>query len=112
MGQETMTTSIEPRPALELAPYRSLQDEQLAGRIEAVRQQLGSELMILGHHYQQDAVIEHADLRGDICQLSKMAAETSACRWIVFCGVHFMAETADILAIRPEKVAQREGVRV
>jgi len=107
-----MTTSIEPRPALELAPYRSLQDEQLARRIEAVRQQLGSELLILGHHYQQDAVIEHADLRGDSYQLSKMAAENSDCRWIVFCGVHFMAETADILANRPEKVAQREGIRV
>ncbi|MFP6751513.1 MAG: quinolinate synthase NadA [Pirellulaceae bacterium] len=107
-----MTTSIEPRPALELAPYRSLQDEQLARRIEAVRQQLGSELLILGHHYQQDAVIAHADLSGDSYQLSKMAAENSDCRWIVFCGVHFMAETADILANRPEKVAQREGIRV
>ena len=112
MGYEPMTTSIEPRPALELAPYRSLQDEQLARQIEAVRQQLGSELLILGHHYQQDAVIAHADLSGDSYQLSKMAAENSDCRWIVFCGVHFMAETADILANRPEKVAQREGIRV
>ena len=107
-----MTTTIEPRPAIELAPYRSLEDDQLADRIEAVRRELGSELLILGHHYQQDAVIAHADLRGDSYQLSKMAAENSDCRWIVFCGVHFMAETADILANRPEKVAQREGRRV
>ncbi len=82
------------------------------GELEATAQQLGSELLILGHHYQQDAVIAHADLRGDSYQLSKMAAENSECRWIVFCGVHFMAETADILANRPEKVAQREGIRV
>ena len=107
-----MSTIIEPRPAHELAPYRSLEDSVLAERIEAVRSNLGSELLILGHHYQQDGVIAHSDLRGDSYQLSKMAAENSECRWIVFCGVHFMAETADILANRPEKVAQRDGRRV
>ncbi|MEE2989205.1 MAG: quinolinate synthase NadA [Planctomycetota bacterium] len=107
-----MNTIIEPPPAHELAPYRSLEDSVLAERIEAVRSNLGSELLILGHHYQQDGVIAHSDLRGDSYQLSKMAAENSECRWIVFCGVHFMAETADILANRPEKVAQRDGRRV
>tara|TARA_B100000809_G_scaffold257625_1_gene299534 strand:+ start:19772 stop:20911 length:1140 start_codon:yes stop_codon:yes gene_type:complete len=107
-----MSTIIEPQPAHELAPYRSLEDSVLAERIEAVRSNLGSELLILGHHYQQDGVIAHSDLRGDSYQLSKMAAENSECRWIVFCGVHFMAETADILANRPEKVAQRDGRRV
>ena len=107
-----MSTIIEPRPVHELAPYRSLEDSVLAERIEAVRSNLGSELLILGHHYQQDGVIAHSDLRGDSYQLSKMAAENSECRWIVFCGVHFMAETADILANRPEKVAQRDGRRV
>ena len=107
-----MSTRIEPGPTFELAPYRSLEDELLAERIESVRRQLGSELLILGHHYQQDAVIEHSDLRGDSYQLSKMAADNSDCRWIVFCGVHFMAETADIVANRPEKVAERDGRRV
>jgi quinolinate synthase len=107
-----MNTITEPRPAHELAPYRSLEDNLLAERIEAVRSNLGSELLILGHHYQQDGVIAHSDLRGDSYQLSKMAAENSDCRWIVFCGVHFMAETADILANRPEKVTQRDGRRV
>ena len=54
--------------------------------------------LILGHHYQQDEVIRFADLRGDSFKLSKLAAQNTACRSIVFCGVHFMAETADILS--------------
>ena len=66
---------------------------------------MGPRLVILGHHYQQDGVIAHADLQGDSYQLSKSAAEREACEAIVFCGVHFMAETADILVNRPEKVA-------
>ena len=73
---------------------------------------MGPRLVILGHHYQQDGVIAHADLQGDSYQLSKSAAEREACEAIVFCGVHFMAETADILVNRPEKVAGRAGRRV
>jgi quinolinate synthase len=57
---------------------------------------LGPELLILGHHYQQDEVIALSDLRGDSYQLSQQAAASRDCRAIVFCGVHFMAETADI----------------
>lgn len=67
--------------------------------------------MILGHHYQQDEVIEHADLRGDSYLLSETAAASKSCETIVFCGVHFMAETADILANRPEKLQERDGRR-
>jgi quinolinate synthase len=96
----------------ELAPYKSLENEELSARIEAVRAELGSQLLILGHHYQQDEVIAHSDLRGDSFQLSRMAADSEDCRSIVFCGVHFMAETADILANRPEKLAARNGERV
>ncbi|WP_199186885.1 quinolinate synthase NadA [Blastopirellula marina] len=96
----------------DFAPYRSLSNAELHERIQKVRGQMGSKLLILGHHYQQDEVIELSDLRGDSYQLSKMAAESSDCRYIVFCGVHFMAETADILANRPEVVAQRDGQRV
>ena len=59
---------------------------------------MGDSLLILGHHYQQDEVIRYADLRGDSYKLSQLAAESLACRAIVFCGVHFMAETADILS--------------
>ncbi len=93
-------------------PYKSLPNEELEARIGAVRAEMGSQLLILGHHYQQDEVIELSDLRGDSYQLSKMAADSTDCRAIAFCGVHFMAETADILANRPDKLAERAGQRV
>lgn len=95
-----------------LSDYKSLANEELSARITAAREKLGEKLLILGHHYQQDEVIEHADLRGDSYQLSQMAANSKDCRNIIFCGVHFMAETADILANRPEKLVEREGLRV
>ena len=107
-----MSTLTESVPVHELAPYKALENQKLAERIEAIRQELGSRLLILGHHYQQDEVIVHSDLRGDSLKLSQLAASNSDCRYIVFCGVHFMAETADILANRPEKLAEREGQRV
>jgi quinolinate synthase len=109
-----MPLLLEPTsaPLHELKPYKSLSNEELSARIEAVRAEMGPRLMILGHHYQQDEVIAHADLRGDSYQLSQMAAASRDCRVIVFCGVHFMAETADILANRPEKLAERGGERV
>lgn len=109
-----MLTLLEPSPAPlhELKPYKSLSNEELSTRIEAVRRGLGPKLMILGHHYQQDEVIAHSDLRGDSYQLSQMAAASSDCRYIAFCGVHFMAETADILANRPDKLAARNCERV
>ena len=102
----------EPLAAGPLESYRKLNDATLASRIDEVRQRLGSRVLILGHHYQQDAVIAHADLRGDSYQLSKSAAERTDCEAIVFCGVHFMAETADILVNRPEQIAGRNGSRV
>ncbi len=66
-------------------------------RLRAVKAEMGESLLVLGHHYQQDEVIAFADIRGDSYKLAKMAAESRDCRWIAFCGVHFMAETADIL---------------
>jgi quinolinate synthase len=96
----------------ELAPYKSLDNATLQERIAVVRAAMGPQLLILGHHYQQDEVIAMSDLRGDSYQLSKMAAESGDCRAIVFCGVHFMAETADILANQPSKLAARDGQRV
>ncbi len=95
-----------------LAPYKTVPTQDLQFRIETVRRQMGNRLMILGHHYQQDEVIAHADLRGDSYQLSQMAADSETCEAIVFCGVHFMAETADILANRPERLESRGGKRV
>jgi len=106
------TALASPTPIHELQPYKSLLNEQLTTRIQKVRRHFGSQLLILGHHYQQDEVIALADLRGDSYGLSQNAAASSDCRYIVFCGVHFMAETADILANRPEKLAERHGVRV
>ena len=95
-----------------LAPYKTLSAEELQSRIEDVRRELGDSLLILGHHYQQDEVIAHSDLRGDSYQLSQMASDSETCQTIVFCGVHFMAETADILANRPEKLEARDGKRI
>jgi quinolinate synthase len=97
---------------LDLECYKSLDDATLVSRIQAVRQAMGPRLLILGHHYQQDEVIGLSDLRGDSFKLSQQAAANRQCAAIVFCGVHFMAETADILANRPEAVAQRGGRRV
>ncbi|MDR3745508.1 MAG: quinolinate synthase NadA [Acidobacteriaceae bacterium] len=72
-------------------------DETMDARIAAAREKLGAEAIVLGHHYQRDEVIRFADFTGDSYKLSKAAAETNA-RYMVFCGVHFMAETADVLA--------------
>ncbi len=84
--------------------YLAMSDEEISERIEAAREKLGSRIVILGHHYQRDDVIAHADLFGDSYQLSVMAAERTDAEFIVFCGVHFMAESADILAQDYQKV--------
>jgi quinolinate synthase len=78
--------------------YYSMSDRDLADAIEARRAQFGDDLLILGHHYQQEAVIQHADLTGDSLKLSRMAAEEASRRGtkhIVFCGVNFMADLTD-----------------
>ncbi len=80
-----------------------MHDEEIAERIELARQELGPRVVILGHHYQRDDVIRHADLTGDSYQLSVMASQTDA-EFIVFCGVHFMAESADILGKPSQRV--------
>jgi quinolinate synthase len=80
--------------------YRTMTPDVIGEAIEARRVQLGEDLLILGHHYQQDDVIRHADLTGDSLKLSRLAAVEASrrgTRFIVFCGVHFMAETADLL---------------
>ncbi len=77
--------------------YNQLSDAELRVRIGLAKEQLGSRLVVLGHHYQQDQVIEFADFVGDSFELSRKAAEQKGTEYVVFCGVHFMAESADIL---------------
>ena len=77
--------------------YRDASAEDLAARIAAAKEQLGERLLILGHHYQMDEVMDFADARGDSFGLSRIAADRRDADLIVFCGVHFMAESADIL---------------
>ncbi len=80
-----------------------ISDEECDARIRAARERLGQRVVILGHHYQREEVFRHADHSGDSLKLSRLAAASTA-EAIVFCGVHFMAEVADILS-RPEQVA-------
>ena len=89
--------------ALELQPYAQLDDENCRQRIIAAKQALGERVVILGHHYQRDEVFEHADFSGDSLKLSREASNSKA-EFIIFCGVHFMAEVADILS-RPDQVS-------
>ncbi|MDQ1392259.1 MAG: quinolinate synthase [Acidimicrobiaceae bacterium] len=77
--------------------YTSATADELASRIGIAKQHLGSRLVILGHHYQRDEVMRWADARGDSFGLSRMAAANRDAEYVVFCGVHFMAESADIL---------------
>ncbi|MBF0213082.1 MAG: quinolinate synthase NadA [Magnetococcales bacterium] len=81
-----------------LEPYYELSDADLDSRIQIARQTLGSDCVILGHHYQREEVYKFADLTGDSLKLSRMASQRADARHIVFCGVHFMAEVADILS--------------
>ena len=92
------------RQSSSLEKYMAMPDAELHERIENARKVLGSRVVILGHHYQRDDVIAHADLTGDSYQLSVMAAQRKDAEFIVFCGVHFMAESADILGQPNQKV--------
>ena len=80
------------------ADYVALDAQAIRERTWRAKRSLGERCVILGHHYQRESVIEFADFRGDSFKLSQLAAAQRAAEWIVFCGVHFMAESADILA--------------
>jgi len=83
-----------PRP---FADFAGLTADEIHARTVAARRTLGKRVVILGHHYQRESIIEFADLRGDSLKLSQLAAAQGDAEWIVFCGVHFMAESADVL---------------
>jgi quinolinate synthase len=91
-------TALAPEAAVScsLEDYLALPDHSMDERIAEARAKLGATTILLGHHYQRDEVIRFADFTGDSYKLSKIAAETEA-KYIVFCGVHFMAESADVL---------------
>jgi len=84
--------------------YTHAETPELLNRITARKKQLGAKLCVLGHHYQRDEVIQFADFTGDSLELSQLAAGQSGAEFIVFCGVHFMAESADILSSTDQKV--------
>ena len=84
--------------------YLKLTPEELTEGIKFARNEIGTKAVILGHHYQRDDVIRFADFTGDSYQLSKEASKITEAKWIIFCGVHFMAETADILTSPDQNV--------
>nr|MBC7244211.1 quinolinate synthase NadA [Chloroflexota bacterium] len=86
-----------------LADYQTFPEAEILARIHEAKADLGGDLVILGHHYQRDEVIQFADYRGDSLELSRVAAQASNAQYIVFCGVDFMAETAAMLCA-PEQI--------
>ncbi|RST74255.1 quinolinate synthase NadA [Siminovitchia acidinfaciens] len=84
--------------------YRNMSTEELEGRVRAAKEALGSKLFIPGHHYQKDEIIQFADATGDSLQLAQLCEKNEEAEHIVFCGVHFMAETADILTTKNQTV--------
>ena len=91
-----------PGSAKKIEAYLGLSEKELDERIRAAKRELGGKLVILGHHYQRDDVVRHADFTGDSFKLAQQAATRPEADFIVFCGVHFMAESADILS-RPRQ---------
>jgi quinolinate synthase len=93
----TATATVLPPGARPFADYAGLDDAAIHERTLAARRRLGARAVVLGHHYQRESVMAFADHRGDSFKLSQLAAAQQAAEYIVFCGVHFMAESADVL---------------
>jgi quinolinate synthase len=103
-----MLTEVEKQSLHERQPlpdrYLGLSDEEMDVRIQAAKAALGDRLVVLGHHYQRDEVIKFADYTGDSFKLARSIAKHPSADYIIFCGVHFMAESADILALPHQRV--------
>src|ERR1700744_5565324 len=84
--------------------YLGLSDEEMDRRIAAARATLGRRVVILGHHYQRDEVMKFADYTGDSFKLARHVSERTDAEFVVFCGVHFMAESADVLTTDAQQV--------
>lgn len=84
--------------------YRNMAVEELEQKVREIKKRMGNRLFIPGHHYQKDEVIQFADATGDSLKLAQLSEENREAEYIVFCGVHFMAETADILTAKNQKV--------
>ena len=109
-GTEMKERAAEPARGLEkggaraIEEYLTLGEAELAERIEEAKKKLGDRAVILGHHYQRDDVIRHADIVGDSFKLAQMASRRPEAEYLIFCGVHFMAESADILSAGHQRV--------
>jgi quinolinate synthase len=97
-------TGLDRGGARGIDEYLKLGEAEIHGRIREAKRRLGDRVVILGHHYQRDDVICHADLTGDSFKLARMASQRQEAEYIVFCGVHFMAESADILSGERQQV--------
>src|ERR1700737_4285250 len=98
--EKTQLSERQPLPER----YLGLSDDELEGRITAAKASLGTRLVILGHHYQRDEVIKFADYIGDSFRLAGQVSRHPEAEFIVFCGVHFMAESADVLSLPHQQV--------
>ncbi|MCM3663859.1 quinolinate synthase NadA [Mesobacillus subterraneus] len=96
--------SLEAKTRMLPEKYRNMSTFELESLINDIKVKMGKRLFIPGHHYQKDEVIQFADVTGDSLKLAQLSAENKEAEHIVFCGVHFMAETADILTMENQKV--------
>jgi len=103
LEEVVVSVPVEEQQSCSLDNYLAMPDHTMDERIAAARHTLGKSTILLGHHYQRDEVIRFADYTGDSYKLSKIAADTEA-KNLVFCGVHFMAESADVLGREDQKV--------
>jgi quinolinate synthase len=95
---------ISSKEHLPTIPESELSDEKVLEELTKIKARLGSKVVVLGHHYQQDDVIAFADITGDSLELARKAADIKDAEYVMFCGVHFMAETADMLTTPEQKV--------